>query len=162
MLKNRKLIVGLYVLVGILTFAYQTVVRIPSCTGSTQCSFSIAKGTVRSVAWPVSWGLDAYNWLDADADSDTNRNAAVDSEWYLAQYPDVRAAVQSGKIKSAEEHYRSNGYLEKRFPSKPKVDEQYYLRANPDVAAAVKKGQFESGYQHYFNNGYREGRKPSP
>jgi hypothetical protein len=91
-----------------------------------------------------------------------DQNAAVDAEWYLSQYPDVRAAVQDGRIKSAEEHYRIYGFKEKRLPARPKFDEEFYLRANPDVAAAVRNGQFKSGFEHYVVYGYREGRKPLP
>src|SRR6266446_4201030 len=64
-----------------------------------------------------------------------------DEEWYLSQYPDVRAAIQSGLLKSAFEHYRRRGILEKRLPSKPVVNEAWYLEAYPDVAQAVREGR---------------------
>ena len=109
-------------------------------------------------AWPASWAV----YADGLVSGDQAANAAVDAEWYLSQYPDVRAAVQNGQFKSAEEHYRTYGFKEKRLPARPKFDEEFYLRANPDVAAAVQNGQFKSGYEHYVTNGYREGRKPLP
>src|ERR1039458_619239 len=111
---------------------------------------------------PTKPKVDVNGGEHAALEADQAAKVAVDAEWYLSQYPDVRAAVQSGQFKSAEEHYRTIGFKEKRFPTKPKVDEEFYLRTNPDVAAAVRSGKFTSGYEHYFTNGYREGRKPLP
>jgi hypothetical protein len=85
-----------------------------------------------------------------------------DEEWYLSQYPDVRAAIQSGLLKSALEHYRRHGILEKRLPSKPVVNEAWYLRTYPDVAQAIREGRQMSAYNHFVKYGYREGRAPRP
>ena len=35
----------------------------------------------------------------------------VDEEWYFQAYPDVRAAVEDGRFKSAPHHYRMHGNL---------------------------------------------------
>jgi hypothetical protein len=43
----------------------------------------------------------------------------VDEEWYFQAYPDVRAAVEDGRFKSAPHHYRMHGFFEGRLPSKP-------------------------------------------
>jgi hypothetical protein len=82
----------------------------------------------------------------------------VDEEWYLSQYPDVRAAVSDGRTKSASSHYRGHGYAERRLPSKPVVDEAWYLRTYPDVAVAIREGREMSAYDHFVKLGYREGR----
>ena len=166
MRNSRKFVFGLYVGIACLTLAFNTYIRTSQCAGTAACTLSIGKGAIWSAAWPASWAVYADGWVNggerAALDADQTANAAVDAEWYLSQYPDVRAAVQSGQFKSAEEHYRTIGFKEKRFPTKPKVDEEFYLRTNPDVAAAVRSGKFTSGYEHYFTNGYREGRKPLP
>jgi hypothetical protein len=86
----------------------------------------------------------------------------VDEEWYLSQYPDVRAAVREGRTKSASSHYRSHGYAERRLPSKPVVDEAWYLRTYPDVAVAIREGLETSAYDHFVKIGYREGRMATP
>jgi hypothetical protein len=86
----------------------------------------------------------------------------LDEEWYLSQYPDVQAAIQSGLLKSALEHYRRHGILEKRLPSKPVVNEAWYLRAYPDVAQAIRERREMSAYDHFVKYGYREGRAPRP
>jgi hypothetical protein len=91
---------------------------------------------------------------------DTGRK--FDERWYLSQYPDVRAAIQSGLLKSAWDHYRCQGILEKRLPSKPVVNEAWYLRVYPDVAQAIREGRVSNAYDHFVNCGYREGRAPSP
>ena len=87
--------------------------------------------------------------------------AKVDEEWYLSQYPDVRAAVQAGRVKSASSHYRRSGYAKKCLPSKPVVDEAWYLQTYPDVAAAIREGRETSAYDHFVKHGYREGRTPT-
>src|SRR2546430_9242333 len=85
-----------------------------------------------------------------------------DEEWYLSQYPDVRAAIKSGLLKSGLERYRRHGILEKRLPSKPVVNEAWYLQAYPDVAQAIREGRETSAYDHFVKCGYREGRAPRP
>lgn len=162
MKNSKKVVFGIYVGIACLTLAFQTYIRTSQCAGAAACTLSIGKGTVWSAAWPASWAVYAYGWERSAREADQAAKVVVDSEWYLSQYPDVRAAIQSGRFKSAEEHYRTSGYKEKRLPTKPKVDEQFYLQTNPDVAAAVRSGQFKSGYEHYVTNGYREGRKPVP
>jgi hypothetical protein len=69
--------------------------------------------------------------------SDTGRK--FDEEWYLSQYPDVRAAIQSGLLKSGLEHYRRDGILERRLPAKPVVDEAWYLQAYADLREQFEK-----------------------
>lgn len=157
----RKLLITLYVGIACLTLASQSVTRLPLCTGNAACTVSLAKGAIWSGAWPAYWTIYSYNWISQEPTASA-ANIAVDEEWYLSEYPDVRAAVQAGQFKSAADHYRNNGFKEKRLPAKPKVDEDYYLRSNADVANAVRSGQFKSGYEHYIKFGHLEGRKPSP
>lgn len=83
-----------------------------------------------------------------------------DERWYLEAYPDVRVQMEAGQIVSAVEHYRSSGYLEGRFPSKPSVDEEWYLREYPDVQAAITRGDVKSAYDHFVSTGAKEGRMP--
>lgn len=161
MRSNRGLVFGLYVGIACLTLAFQIPNRLSQCAGAAACTLSIGKGTIWSSAWPAYWSVYTYGWISSGPNA-AAANVAVDEEWYLSQYPDVRAAVQDGRFKSAEDHYRKNGFKEKRLPAKPKVDEEFYLRINPDVADAVRSGQFKSGYEHYFKFGHLEGRKPSP
>jgi Methyltransferase domain len=46
--------------------------------------------------------------------------ARFDETWYLATYPDIRAAVASGTIKSGHVHYVSGGYFEGRLAGPPR------------------------------------------
>jgi hypothetical protein len=43
-------------------------------------------------------------------------------------------SCRGGVIKSAREHFISDGYFEGRLPFEMKVDETWYLDQNPDVA----------------------------
>lgn len=84
----------------------------------------------------------------------------VDEGWYLRQYDDIAAAVKSGVVKSARQHFIEDGYFEGRQPFPIKVDEAWYLEQNPDVAQDVKAGKLASAQEHFDSNGYREGRLP--
>jgi hypothetical protein len=86
----------------------------------------------------------------------------VDEAWYLSQVPELRRDLQSGKFKSALDHYLLHGYLEGRLPERPIVHEKFYLQENPDIAAAVKSGKIKSAFDHFLRNGYAEGRRPVP
>ena len=84
----------------------------------------------------------------------------VDEEWYLAEYPDVRAEIESQNIASASDHYRRAGYLEGRFPIRPVVDEAWYLSMYPDVREAIASGRVPDAQTHFVKSGHREGRMP--
>jgi len=86
----------------------------------------------------------------------------VNEKWYLATYPDVAAAVESGALKSARDHYIAAGFFENRMPLPVEVDEPWYVKEYPDVAEAIKAGAFANGTQHFARNGFQEGRLPSP
>jgi len=53
--RTTAFLLGLYVGVGIATFAFQTWVRSFECAGTTACAISFAKGAVWSGIWPASW-----------------------------------------------------------------------------------------------------------
>lgn len=79
------------------------------------------------------------------------------ADWYLAQYPDVAAAVAQGRM-TAEEHFQLYGNTEGRAPG-PLFNPQDYLAANPDVAEAVAAGLL-TAYDHFTQFGAGEGRSP--
>jgi GT2 family glycosyltransferase/glycosyltransferase involved in cell wall biosynthesis len=79
------------------------------------------------------------------------RSGLFDTDWYLAQNPDVAAAGINALV-----HYLRNGAAEGRDPN-PLFDTDWYLARNPDVAAAGI-----NPLVHYLRNGAAEGRNPSP
>ncbi len=87
-------------------------------------------------------------------------SALYDETYYLAQNPDVLAAVAQGSLSSGFEHFLTSGWLEGRDPSNF-YDEKLYLSLNADVKAAVQAGIFSSGLQHYLLNGHIENRTAS-
>lgn len=72
-----------------------------------------------------------------------------DRQWYLEQYPDVRAAGID-----PIEHYFNNGWKENRNPGAG-FDTAYYLRSNPDVA----QSNFNPLW-HFIEFGRKEQRLP--
>jgi hypothetical protein len=86
-----------------------------------------------------------------------SQNSLFDEHYYLAQNPDVAAAVASGVIASGYDHYIKYGQFEGRSPS-PYWDEAYYLQMNPDVAAVVKLGIVGSGFIQFYLFGQYENR----
>jgi hypothetical protein len=153
-----KVLIGLYIGAACLTLIFVTHVRSSRCAGVSDCGFSLAKGTAWSVIWPAFWAL----YLNAAYLNAAPADVTVDAEWYLSQYPDVRAGIQDGRFKSALDHYRRNGYFENRLPSKPVVCEVWYLKRYPDVAQAIREGRETTAYDHYIKNACRDGRAPCP
>jgi len=87
-------------------------------------------------------------------------SVAVDTEWYLRNYPDIREAIESGAVTGAEEHYRRYGYYEHRKPHEILVDEKWYAESYPDIQSAIDAGHFPSGQHHFDLLGFKEGRLP--
>ena len=83
-----------------------------------------------------------------------------DEAFYFARYPDIKQAVDAGKVPSAKSHYLTDGYYEHRLPYEIVVDADWYLQQYPDVQKAVAAQQFESAQMHFEEAGYREGREP--
>jgi hypothetical protein len=87
-------------------------------------------------------------------------SVTFDETWYLEQNPDVRESVQSGRLRSARDHFVMQGYFEGRLPHPIAVDEKYYSNANPDVREALDRGAINSLKQHFMETGRFEGRTP--
>ncbi len=75
--------------------------------------------------------------------------------YYLAQNPDVAAAISANLIANAETHFLQHGYSEGRDPN-PYFDTSYYLQQNTDVATAGV-----NPLTHYNTFGEDEGRGPN-
>ena len=88
------------------------------------------------------------------------RDVVVDEGWYRSVNEDVDAAIRSGEMKSAHEHYVRAGYFEDRLPRPIPVDDAWYLQEYPDVAEAIRAGHFTSAEHHFGVAGFREGRLP--
>jgi hypothetical protein len=58
-------VLGMYVGAAVLTFGFQTYVRLDQCSGSRACAISIAKGLVWSAVWPASWPVFAAGFKRA-------------------------------------------------------------------------------------------------
>src|SRR5260221_577011 len=84
-----------------------------------------------------------------------------DEEIYLRANPDVRGAMELGRIESGRVHYIGYGYFEGRSGGLPEVDEAWYLAKYPDVAAAIDAGKVGSAAQHFQIIGAGEGRSPN-
>jgi hypothetical protein len=48
-------LVGMYAGAAVVTFGFQTYVRLEYCSGYRTCAVSLAKGAVWSTIWPASW-----------------------------------------------------------------------------------------------------------
>lgn len=86
--------------------------------------------------------------------------AIFDENYYLANNPDVKAAVDAGTFTSGLQHFQQTGLAEGRVSVSPYYNEQLYLQKYPDVAAAASAGGFRSGLQHYIQLGEAEHRSP--
>lgn len=88
--------------------------------------------------------------------------AIFDESFYLANNPDVSAAVNAGIFSSGLQHFQLAGLAEGRVLVSPYYNEDFYLRKYPDVAAAVATGSFSSGLQQFILLGEAEGRDGTP
>lgn len=78
--------------------------------------------------------------------------------YYLAKYPDIKAAKDAGLIPSGLAHFQQFGRREGRTLISPYYDEAFYRANNSDVDNAVRAGIFASGLDHLIQFGYEEGR----
>ena len=85
----------------------------------------------------------------------------INEEEYLRKNPDVAAAIRSGDIANAQDHFISAGYFEDRGGVGLDVSESWYVKSNPDVARAIVMGEWVSGEAHYNQRGLFEGRAPN-
>ena len=79
------------------------------------------------------------------------RSLIFDPNWYMREYPDVKAASLDPVM-----HFFDNGVREGRNPNQY-FDTKWYAVNNPDVAAAGL-----NPFLHYLLYGAREGRQPRP
>ncbi|MFB2969792.1 hypothetical protein ACE1CD_12520 [Aerosakkonema sp. BLCC-F183] len=82
-------------------------------------------------------------------------------DFYLTNYPDVKAAVDVGIFQSGLTHFQKFWLMEGRVRVSPFYDEHFYLESHPDVKTAVQTGAFKSGLQHFIEFGETEGRRAS-
>ncbi|WP_420414257.1 Ig-like domain-containing protein [Roseibium sp.] len=80
---------------------------------------------------------------------------SFDEAFYLAQNPDVAAAIEAGLIASAEAHFNLIGFQEGRDPN-PLFDVSFYLQQYPDVAQAGT-----NPFDHFNSMGGGENRNPN-
>lgn len=88
-----------------------------------------------------------------------------DEKWYLNQYPDVKADVLAGGLKSAQDHWLRYGQLEGRQPAEISLDffdEEWYFKRYPDIESSLATGLFSSAQEHWLCSGKDEGRLPAP
>lgn len=91
--------------------------------------------------------------------------AILDEQYYLAQYPWVKPAIDAGVIKSGREHFEKFGQAAGLTKVSRYFDEATYLAGNPDIAALVRtpnnpNAPFATGLDHFIKFGYEEGRTP--
>ena len=87
---------------------------------------------------------------------------SFDEDFYLAENPDVAAAIADGAFDGdAEDHYIEFGDAEGRDPN-AFFDVAFYFVSNLDVAALVDIGAFETSLSHYETIGVVEGRDNLP
>jgi len=83
--------------------------------------------------------------------------ALFDEKFYLAQYPQVAAAVQNKTVRNGFEHFAKFGQFEGLNPS-DRFDNKLYLAINSDIADQVAKGVFRSGFDQFIKQGQFQGR----
>jgi O-antigen biosynthesis protein len=91
------------------------------------------------------------NQLNDEDSRQLAESGLFDGDWYLQQYPNVRAAGVNPIL-----HYLRHGAGEGCDPN-PLFDSDWYLEQNPDIRAAGVNPLL-----HYLQHGAGEGRDPNP
>ncbi|MEP0869201.1 GDSL-type esterase/lipase family protein [Trichocoleus desertorum AS-A10] len=107
-----------------------------------------------------SWNITNEETTQASQGEPPLSNLLFDSFFYLKQNADVRAAIASGAIKSAWDHFVNFGQYENRNTS-ALFDPTFYLEQNLDVRAAIASGAIKSAWDHFVNFGQYENRNAS-
>jgi hypothetical protein len=86
-----------------------------------------------------------------------------DEDYYIAQYPWVQSAIDTGVIQSGREHFEKFGQAAGLTQVSRYFDEETYLSQYPDIAPLVRtqnnpNAPFASGLDHFIQFGYDEGR----
>ncbi|MGY0797606.1 hypothetical protein ACW7G0_00850 [Lysobacter sp. A286] len=127
----------------------------PASTGSSpvppQAPGTSTKGLTRLLPGRIRNRLDRARTIKAQLGqmNDLRQSEWFDAQWYLEQYPDIRA-TKSDPV----EHYFSHGWKENRNPGVG-FDTAYYLRSNPDVSYSAINPLW-----HFIHYGRNEGRLP--
>jgi hypothetical protein len=113
-----------------------------------------AAALLSSTSWRLSAPWRAYRRMVSRLRrllSGKKMNPLFDREWYLRQYPDVRAGEMD-----PYQHYLRHGAAEGRDPN-PLFDTSWYLKQNPSV-----NDSGENPLVHFYSVGAKEGRDPIP
>jgi GT2 family glycosyltransferase/glycosyltransferase involved in cell wall biosynthesis len=93
--------------------------------------------------------LPALGYYLADYRAAGAPHPLFDQEWYLAQYPDVRASGANPLV-----HFLYDGIVEARLPN-PYFAAEWYAETYPDIGSA-------DPLSHFVMHGAAEGRSPGP
>jgi FkbM family methyltransferase len=112
-------------------------------------SVQVAERIIRRGA--TSLNLDTAKSGDPGSVDRHHVRSLFDGEYYLNEYPDIRAAGVDPLG-----HFMEQGWKEKRNPNR-EFNTAFYLRSNPDVVEAGV-----NPFLHYIRTGAAQGRKPRP
>ena len=79
-----------------------------------------------------------------------------DENAYKARYPDIAAALESGKLASGQEHFLKFGRHEGRRALLD-FDEAWYLKTYPQAVADIAAGLAKSSFSHFQKIGRTRG-----
>jgi hypothetical protein len=57
-------VLAVYATAALLTFGFQTYIRLDQCSGFRACTISIAKGVVWSTVWPAYWPVYVAGFIN--------------------------------------------------------------------------------------------------
>ncbi|MEG4280476.1 calcium-binding protein [Microcoleus sp. MON1_C1] len=86
-----------------------------------------------------------------------------DEQYYRAQYPWVKPAIDAGIIKSGREHFEKFGQAGGLTKISRYFDEDTYVEGNPDLKPFIRtpnnpNAPFSTGLDHFIQYGYEQGR----
>jgi O-antigen biosynthesis protein len=102
-----------------------------------------------------------YNYFANDTPTEFDPLPEFSERYYIARYPDIAAAVESGKLRCGYRHFVTHGVFEQRRPSRD-LDLAWYVANNPQVAQDLKVGHARDAFAHFLTIGRKLGFPTKP
>jgi O-antigen biosynthesis protein len=102
-----------------------------------------------------------YHYLTNDTPEEFDPLPEFSESYYIARYPDIAAAVESGDLRCGYRHFVTHGVFEQRCPSR-ELDLGWYVANNPQVAQDLKAGHVRDALAHFLTIGRKLGLSAKP
>jgi O-antigen biosynthesis protein len=102
-----------------------------------------------------------YHYLTNDTPTEFDPLPEFSEMYYIARYPDIAAAIESGELRCGYRHFVMHGVFEQRRPSRD-LNLAWYVANNPQVAQDLNGGHVRDAFAHFLTIGRKLGLTTKP